>query len=437
MFGSETLDIVIGLVLIFLLFSIMLTAVTELIEARLKTRAVDLERAIQLMLSGPGTTLDEAKQLAESFYNHPLIFSLYKGEYELPGAVKSARPSETGPEDEGFERVHAPALQERQRGGNLPAYIPRDVFSATVFDLIRSGNAPRALQDIFDSLQASFGDDLAQKKAQIESWYDGVMDRASGWYKRRTQGKLLIIGFVAAAAFNINAFGIAQYLSVSDEARQALVHMAQRTLDGGKAGTGSTTQLALPADSSGGAGDGRTSDAAASGADGDAISRSRGTGSAAAVAPSVGGCDASADDWDAIARCRGAMASVGLPVGWSQFAWANTFNGVAYPSDWGSGQPSAVWTFGKALVFALLGWMITAVAGTLGAPFWFDALNKVMVIRSTVKPKEKSGDEGSEDRAAGSRGAARTVAPPAAAGAGGLGGNASPPPDGNDDGAIG
>jgi hypothetical protein len=46
----------------------------------------------------------------------------------------------------------------------------------------------------------------------------------------------------------------------------------------------------------------------------------------------------------------------------------------------------------------LLGWLLTAIAVSFGAPFWFDTLNKIMVIRSTVKPREKSGDEGSEDR---------------------------------------
>ena len=46
----------------------------------------------------------------------------------------------------------------------------------------------------------------------------------------------------------------------------------------------------------------------------------------------------------------------------------------------------------------LIGWLITAFAATLGAPFWFDTLNKIMVIRSTVKPTEKSLPEGSEDR---------------------------------------
>jgi hypothetical protein len=55
------------------------------------------------------------------------------------------------------------------------------------------------------------------------------------------------------------------------------------------------------------------------------------------------------------------------------------------------------------VLIALVGWFITALAATLGAPFWFDVLNKVMVIRSTVKPKEKSPDEASEDRAVGKR----------------------------------
>ena len=34
---------------------------------------------------------------------------------------------------------------------------------------------------------------------------------------------------------------------------------------------------------------------------------------------------------------------------------------------------------------------------TLGAPFWFDMLNQFMVVRSTIKPQEKSEVEGSKD----------------------------------------
>lgn len=50
--------------------------------------------------------------------------------------------------------------------------------------------------------------------------------------------------------------------------------------------------------------------------------------------------------------------------------------------------------------FQLIGWLATALAAALGAPFWFDVLNKVMIIRSTVKPNEKSPPEASEDRQA-------------------------------------
>jgi hypothetical protein len=36
----------------------------------------------------------------------------------------------------------------------------------------------------------------------------------------------------------------------------------------------------------------------------------------------------------------------------------------------------------------LTGWFLTAIAMTLGAPFWFDTLNRFMVVRSTIKPGE-------------------------------------------------
>ena len=47
----------------------------------------------------------------------------------------------------------------------------------------------------------------------------------------------------------------------------------------------------------------------------------------------------------------------------------------------------------------LVGILVTGFAISQGAPFWFDLLNKFMVIRSTVKPAEKSGEQPSKDRA--------------------------------------
>ena len=47
-----------------------------------------------------------------------------------------------------------------------------------------------------------------------------------------------------------------------------------------------------------------------------------------------------------------------------------------------------------------LGLLLTAFAISQGAPFWFDLLNKIIVIRSTVKPREKSGEQPSKDKPA-------------------------------------
>jgi len=61
-----------------------------------------------------------------------------------------------------------------------------------------------------------------------------------------------------------------------------------------------------------------------------------------------------------------------LPIGWKEFAW--------FPED---GLWNIRWT-----ILKLIGWAFTGLALSLGAPFWFDTLNKFMNIRGTgAKPK--------------------------------------------------
>lgn len=77
------------------------------------------------------------------------------------------------------------------------------------------------------------------------------------------------------------------------------------------------------------------------------------------------------------------LESLGLPIGWGE---------AKHLAELGKG---GVW---DGFVAPPLGWLLTALAAMLGAPFWFDLLNKIMVVRSTVKPREKSPEEGSEAR---------------------------------------
>ena len=71
------------------------------------------------------------------------------------------------------------------------------------------------------------------------------------------------------------------------------------------------------------------------------------------------------------------LDGIGLQIGWER------------PKSWPD--------FGMLVSGHLVGWLITALAVSLGAPFWFDVLNKFIVIRSTVKPDEKSGPEASKE----------------------------------------
>ena len=87
------------------------------------------------------------------------------------------------------------------------------------------------------------------------------------------------------------------------------------------------------------------------------------------------------------------IRELGLPIGWNL---ETSDAHLRWPGlrIW---QPNVVSAWVGQIRFHWLGWILTALAISLGAPFWFDLLNKFIVIRSTVKPKEKSPEEPSKD----------------------------------------
>jgi hypothetical protein len=83
------------------------------------------------------------------------------------------------------------------------------------------------------------------------------------------------------------------------------------------------------------------------------------------------------------------IQALGLPIGWdSTEDPKRTWPGWHWKRDGG---------WWDQIYWHGLGWILTALALSLGAPFWFDLLNKFIVIRSAVKPHEKSPEEGSKD----------------------------------------
>ncbi|MEO8620904.1 MAG: hypothetical protein ABI625_07555 [bacterium] len=323
MFGSEILETAIGVILVFLLVSVICTAIREAMESILKTRAAFLEQGIRELLHDRG-----AVGIARSFYTHPLIHGLFAGDYKPRRGI--LRPSPLA------------------HGSNLPTYIPTRNFALALMDIAARGSAgavatsdasspvlsletvranvinienaqvQRVLLTAIDTAQGN----MDKAVANLAAWYDSGMDRVSGAYKRATQKVLFGIGLIVAIGLNINPLNIADYLYRNDAARKAVVARAE----------------------------------------------------AAAKDTSVP--DSSSHSY---AAARAELDSLGLPIGWGR----------------GSSISKGKWT---DVASPLLGWFMTALAATLGAPFWFDLLNKVMVVRSTVKPHEKSGEESSEDR---------------------------------------
>ncbi len=338
MFGSEILDVAIGLVFVFLVVSLICSAIRELAEAWFKTRAVYLEQGLrQLLHDATGA------HLVNALYNHPSVYGLYQGEYD-PATVTSRGAFATT---------------------NLPTYIPAGNFAVAMFDLVARGldakdggtadaHSSRITVDNLRSGIAKIGvppvqrallsaldmaeDDLDRARANVEAWYNASMDRVSGWYKRRTQAVLFALGLLTAVAVNANAVTIARYLYHDQGARAALVASA----------TGTARD-------------------------------------SAALRAKLGDVVAQLDTLD-------------LPLGW-QAGWAAGVVGARQHFGGGPASPRASITATPAdVALAIVGWLLTACAVSFGAPFWFDLLNKFMVIRSTVKPHEKSPEEASDDR---------------------------------------
>jgi hypothetical protein len=408
MFGSQILEVAIGLILVFLLVSLILTAVRESIEAIAKTRARDLERAIAELLKDP-----EGSGLRRELYTHPLVFSLF------PGGLAATRFDAAGK-----------VLERAAR--NVPSYIPREVFSAALQDILKGELAKEAeagaadyakaakagdvrtqgsvhLLQAYKALLQVSGGDAERARKGIEQWYDASMDRASGWFKRRTQKILFLLGFGVAVLLNINAIDIAQYLATNQAAREGMVALAgqiDREHEAARAKAKSETAAPKPEASpaSGNEQQGVTDNEATAAVPDENVAEANEAstpGAEAAAtneasdanqADAIGNGSAATDDGtgreEDAARIAESMGrrvqAVGLPVGWDEVQLARI------EGEW---KHNPVWT----LLSLLIGWLMVGFAATLGAPFWFDLLGKFMVVRSTVKPTEKSPDEASKD----------------------------------------
>jgi hypothetical protein len=84
------------------------------------------------------------------------------------------------------------------------------------------------------------------------------------------------------------------------------------------------------------------------------------------------------------------LTKLSLPIGWYRAGDATKDELARFRKDNFLVIPADANGLGQTVLFHLFGWLLTAIAASLGAPFWFDTLNKFMSVRAAGKaPEEK------------------------------------------------
>ena len=98
---------------------------------------------------------------------------------------------------------------------------------------------------------------------------------------------------------------------------------------------------------------------------------------------------AGATELRSVADATDKLDELGVPVGWDESSRA----------VWRPHAVWKIWTWGWAQLAFVAGWLLTGILVTLGAPFWFDLLTKVVSLRNNgPKPPTAQQDPTSATR---------------------------------------
>lgn len=285
MFDFPILNVAIGLIFIFLLYSSLASTTMELIASLLALRAKGVEKALTRMLIDSEDTIEELKtnvllriwqfwkrlckwlvnpllvkkehKVIQELYKTPLISSFNSGSnHNRPSylSAESFAKSLVFLLKKPFEDTDSKPSTETSENANTATEAPakpttekpKNDANTTIENIKKNINNPKhplfkdegkKLQELLHYFWEEIPGESDQEKvkrfnANIESWYNQTMDRAAGWYKKNTTVYLLIIGFVLANIFQVNTIHVAQKLYSSTETQEeilAMVPLYQKT----------------------------------------------------------------------------------------------------------------------------------------------------------------------------------------------------------------
>lgn len=357
MFGSATVEVILGMIFIFLLLSVICSTINEWIASSLNLRAKTMQSGIRRLLEDP-----DGKYLAKQFYDHPLIKGLSRDNQKV---LPSYIPAETftmvlmdllAPQEFGNPkplrevytdiqaRLEKMPINESSFGRSIMLLMDETGLSQKQLQELRDGweqvdqlkaklktlqESPMAemdipqIQGLMETITRSeaklllaeqWADQAIQQVRQkVGAHFDNAMDRVSGWYKRQSAVSIFGIALVVSVFLNVDSISLASSLANNPTLRSAVVAAADNGVE----------DL---------------------------------TNTVNAVTESSG----AQDTQDLVDE----LNQLGLPIGWNDHT-----------------TPKTVPDF----INKLLGWIVTTVAVSMGAPFWFDILAKVSSVRIAGK----------------------------------------------------
>jgi hypothetical protein len=290
--SNGLVDVVIGLVLMYLLLSLIGTIANEYITTIMDLRAKTLKAGIEKLIDN--------EDLKRVFLGHGLVDSAKKSAEKPNGASYLSG------------RSFALALLDSLGGdpqttaGAAKPNAPADL--GTLIEGLPRSN----IKDVLVTAVAEAKGDIDKLRTGVAAWFDDSMDRMSGIYKRKLQLISFLVGLAIAVALNADTLTVANALWTDTSLQAKIEKSAEETIKAGQ-------------------------EAAAK------------------------------QNIDTLLKTLRP-----LPIGW--------FGVSLWP------EPDTIGNFMWALL-KIVGWLLTALAISLGAPFWFDTLNKFMNIRATgAKP---------------------------------------------------
>lgn len=238
--GYAPLDVAIGLSFIYLLFSVFCSALHEACAGFLKLRAKTLEKALHNLLEDKGA----AKEMGAPDEVAPLTANVVKeGLPTPPGSVVAAQQTRPGSLQD--QVLSHGLIRPLYRNGGKPSYLNPKLFALALLDIVAPGdnkdpieavgkqialaNIPNGVKDALLGLTKGVAKDRDHLRSLVEDWFNGSMERVSGWYKRKTQVWLCVFALAATVGLNINTIAIGETLAKDTSVRAAVVAQAEKS----------------------------------------------------------------------------------------------------------------------------------------------------------------------------------------------------------------